>query len=199
MSWWSLEPTSPEELQVIKEEHGAFQAAIGRLTLDWADLERVLRRVLRHYAGVSAEVGRALFSGTRAKGAIAFINSIAHNTNLAEDRLRDLREVFQVIGPINSMRDFIVHHVDGSMIESSDDDPRVRKVSSAESASRIGGGQTVWVGSALIYDICADITECCWRLQAHWEPTNTPFQQGVGPAGVPQPWRYKPPRPAPQG
>lgn len=195
MGWWTLDGVSEEEVRLVQEEHGKFQSAIGSLTLDWADLERVLRRTLRYYAGVSPGVGRALFSGTRAKGVIDFINSIAHNTNMPEDRLSDLKDIFQAIGPINTMRDFIVHHVDGSTIESNSDDPRVRKVSSADASSRIGNGKTLWIGSALIQDMCADITECCWRLQAHWEPTNTPFQRGVGPTGLPQPWRFKTPQP----
>lgn len=195
MAWWSLDGVSADEIQIVQEEHGKFQSAIGSLTLHWADLERVLRRTLRHYAGVSPEVGRALFSGTRAKGAIDFINSIAHNTNMPADRLNDLTDIFQTIGPINLMRDFIVHYVDGSMIESNSDDPRVRKVSNSDVSSRIGKGKTLWIGSALIQDMCADIAECCWRLQAHWEPTNTPFQRGVGPTGLPQPWRFQTPQP----
>lgn len=193
MGFWSLDSASEEAVQIIEEEHGAFQTSIGALTLHWADLERVLRRTLRHYAGVSPEVGRALFSGTRARAAMAQVNSIAHNVGMDADRSSDLKEIFEVVSSINTMRDFIVHHVDGSLIESDDNDPRLRKLSDVDSKSRIGMGQTVWIGSALVYDMCHDITECCWRLQAHWE--SGPFRQGVGPSGAPSPWRYKSPQP----
>lgn len=198
MGFWSLDSASEETIRIIEEEHGAFQTSIGALTLHWADLERVLRRTLRHYADVSPEVGRALFSGTRARAAMAQVNSIAHNVGMDADRVADLKEIFEAITSINTMRDFIVHHVDGSMIESNDTDPRKRKLSDEHSASRVGRGKTYWVSSAVVLDMCADIIECCWRLQAHWEPTNSPFQRGVGPTGVPQPWRYRPPQPANQ-
>lgn len=195
MNFWFGHANSEDDLRIIHEEHGAFQSALGALTLNWADLEKVLRRTLRHYAGVSHEVARALFSGTRAKGAIAFINSIAHNLRIEDSRAQDLKDIFEVVASINNMRDFIVHHIDGSMIESNDDDPRSRKLSDEHAASRMGKVRTVWVSSELVHDMCADITECCWRLQAHWDPTNTPFQPGVGPTGARQPWRYKPPQP----
>lgn len=195
MDWWSLDPVTDEHLRIVKEEHGKFQAALGALTLDWADLEHVLRRALRHYADVTPEVGRALFSGTRARGAIDAILSIAHNVKLEEGRVKDLEEIFRVIKSINTMRDFLVHHIDGSMIESDDNDPRRRKVSSVETASRIGKGQALWVSSEMVYDMCHDITECCWRLQAHWEKGNDPFRPGRPLPGELVPWRYKHPQP----
>lgn len=196
MDLWTLDPVSEDVLRVVQEEHGEFQSALGALTLHWADMERVLRTTLRVYAGVSREVGRALFSGTRARTAIAQINAISHNTGLQADRAADLEEVFKAITAINTMRDFIVHHVDGSMIESNDDNPTQRKVTDEHWSSRVGNVKTYWVNSAMVRDMCADLTECCWRLQAHWEHPSKPFQPGVGPTGVRQPWRYKPPQPA---
>lgn len=196
MNLWTLDPVSEDVLHIVQEEHGEFQSALGALTLQWADMERVLRTTLRVYAGVSREVGRALFSGTRARAAMAQINSIAHNTGVQADRTADLKEIFEVVTPINTMRDFIVHHVDGSLIESDETDPKKRKLSDEHWASRVGNGKTFWIGSATVLDMCADLTEGCWRLQAHWEPLDKPFQPGAGPGGVRQPWRYKPPRPA---
>ena len=195
MTIWFSDAANGDIVKIIQEEHDAFLSALGSLTLQWADLEKVLRTTLRVYAGVSPEVGRALFSGTRARTAVNQISAITHNKSIGEDRAGDLKDIFEVINGINTMRDFIVHHVDGSMIESDDDDPRRRKLSDEHAASRIGKGKTVWVDSDMVRDMCADITECCWRLQAHWEPQEKPFQPGVGPTGARLPWRYRPPQP----
>lgn len=199
MAWFNLTPAPDDVYKAIKEEHEEFQKALGALTLAWSDTEKVIRLTLSHYAGVTPEVARALFSGTRAKAAMDMIESISHNTNLEEVRLDDLRDVFPVIRSINTMRDFLVHHVDGSLIESDDNDPRMRKLSNRSATSRAGKGRTYWVSSALIHDMCHDLTECCWRLLAHREVTNHPFQRGFGNSGGPVPWRYKHPQPAPVG
>lgn len=196
MDIWTIGPESADALRVVEKEHGEFKVALGDLTLHWSDAERVLRRTLVIYAGVTHEVGRALFSGTRARAAMAQISSIMHNTDVTPDRASDLKQIFEVMSAINTMRDFIVHHVDGSMIESHDADPTQRKLSDEHWSSRIGKGKTYWISSALVWDMCADLTECCWRLQAHFEPPSKPFQPGVGPTGARQPWRYKPPQPA---
>ncbi len=198
MDLWSFDPVSEDVLRIVQEEHVDFQSALGALTLHWADMERVLRTTLRVYAGVSREVGRSLFSGTRARAAMAQINSIAHNTELQADRVDDLKEIFATVGAINTMRDFIVHHVDGSMIESNDEDPTQRKVTDEQWASWAAKAKTYWVSSSMVRDMCADLTECCWRLQAHWEPIDSPFKRGAGPTGAPVPWRYRPPQPASQ-
>ncbi|QIL73279.1 hypothetical protein G7048_24780 [Diaphorobacter sp. HDW4B] len=195
--WFNMSSVPDDVYKVIKDEHEEFQRALGKLTLGWADMEKVIRITLRHYAGVTPEVARALFSGTRAKTAMDMIESIAHNTDMEKARIDDLREVFPVISSINTMRDFLVHYVDGSLIESDDNDPRLRKLSNRGASSRVGKGKTYWISSALIYDMCHDLTECCWRLLAHREATNNTFQRGYGASGAPAPWRYKHPQPAP--
>lgn len=188
------DPTPDDYYRIVKSEHQEFLRALGHLTLDWADLESAVRAVLKHYAGVSAPVARALFSGTRAKTAMNLIGSIAHNINLDPARLSDLEEVFPVISSINTMRDFMVHHVDGSMIEYDDRDPRFRKLSSVDTSSRQGKGKAYWISSSMVYDMCHDITQCCWRLLAHINKDES-FQPYLDPSGAPIPWRYKPPQP----
>lgn len=195
---YNLDGIPADEFRIIQEEHENFKKSLGDLTLNWADLESAIRSVLRHYAGVSTPVARALFSGTRARVAMDMIESIANNTNLDAERANDLNEVFSVVRSLNTMRDFLVHHVDGSMIESSDDNPRLRKLSNFDSVSRPTKGKTFWISSSVVHDMCHDMTECCWRLLAHRDSTE-PFQRGLGPSGAPAPWRYKPPQPVRDG
>ena len=198
MTWFNLEPAPEEHVRIIKEEHEEFQKALGTLTLAWADLEKVIRATLRHYSGVSRPVAQALFSGVRARVALSMIEAVAHNTEMEVARLEDLKELFPRIKAINTMRDLITHNVDGSMIESDDSDPRRRKLSNNHSTAREGKGQTYWVSSEMLHDMCHDTITCCWRLQAHWEPSNNPFRPDGGPAGELAPWRYKAPQPVTQ-
>jgi hypothetical protein len=93
----------------LKIEQHEYHAAIGRLMLKWAQIERVLYMVLLHYGKLSDPVGRAVLSGTRATTMIDFLKAIAHNKRLSTARVNDLECVFSQIGAINTMRDRIAH------------------------------------------------------------------------------------------
>ncbi len=188
---------SREMFQQARDEHRAFVAAVGELTLAWSDVETVLFKLLKHYSGVSLPVAQALFSGTRARQAITFIEAIAENVAMEEPRLRDLQEVFAQIRAINTLRDFVVHNVDGSEQHFEDSDPTTRYVSDASRASRTSKTRTYLVGSATLCAMRLDCIECCWRLHPHWDPKNRPFQPGSG-RGKREEWKFKPPNSVPR-
>ena len=150
-----------ELLRQAGEEHAAFASAIGELTLAWADVETVLYKLLQHYAGVSADVGRALFSGTRARQAITFIRAIADNTAMAASQRADLEEIFSQIASINETRDFVVHHVSGSEHEFEDSNPQERLVTDWLRASRKRKAKRLYLGSATLSAMRDDCLECC--------------------------------------
>jgi len=177
-----------------RADHQAFLLELGRLTLMWSDVETVLFKLLKHYAEVSWPVAQALFSGTRARNSINFVRAIADNTSMEPERAQDLEEIFSHVLAINSLRDFVVHNVDGSMQEFDDGDPTTRYVTDALRTSRKSKTKTYLVGSATIAAMCEDCTECCWRLHPHWDQTNNPFQPGSG-RGQRQSWKFKPPSP----
>lgn len=188
--------TIKEALAVVDQEHVDFQRAIGGLILAFANLESVLYSVLRHYAGVSHDVGRAIFSGSRrAKTMIDFIRSIAHNTQLEDSRRSDLEEVFLRINPISEMRDTIIHHVDGSEHHFDEDDLKNRYLTK-HFVSRRGNELVFKLGSATIDAMSSDLIICCWRLAAHTDNTNKdPFKPGFGFHGAQEPWLYTPLQP----
>jgi hypothetical protein len=83
-------PNLKEIFALAGEEHLEFQRAIGGLILQFSNVESCLYSVLRHYAGVSPDVARAIFSGSRrSKVMIQFIRAIAHNTNMEKARIDD--------------------------------------------------------------------------------------------------------------
>ena len=177
-----------------REEHDAFVSAIGQLTLAWSDLETVLYKLLKHYAGVTEAVGRAIFSGTRASGMVKFIRAIADNTEMDQARRADLEEIFGQAIALNSMRDFVVH-LDGSEQEFEEDNPRERVLTDSLRVSRTRNAKRVYVGSAMLLGMRDDCLECCWRLHAHLAPKSAPFQPGPGANGIRSPWKFKPPQP----
>ena len=185
----------PEAFKSADEEHEAFLRAIGELTLAWSDLEVVLYKLLKHYSGVNDAVGRAIFSGTRASTMINFLKAIADNTNMEETRKSDLDDIFSHISAINSMRDFVVHHVDGSRQEFELENPRERVLTDSRRVSRTKNTKRIDVGSSSLIAMRDDISECCWRLHSHWDHANEPFKPGAGARGFRSAWKFKPPQP----
>ena len=187
--------SADDKFALARAEHQAFLVELGELTLAWSDIETVLFKLLKHYSGVSWHVAQALFSGTRARNAINFIRAIAENTDMEAPRVMDLEDVFTQILAINSLRDFVVHNVDGSEQEFEDWDPGNRYVSDALRSSRKSKAKTYLVGSATLAAMRNDCVECCWRLHPHWDPKNSPFQPGSG-LGKREAWQFKPPAPS---
>lgn len=183
---------SEDKFALASVEHQAFLVELGELTLAWSDVEQVLFKLLKHYSRVSWPVAQALFSGTRARNAINFIRAIAENTDMEPSRVQDLEEVFTQVLAINSLRDFVVHNVDGSEQEFEDLDPSKRYVSDALRSSRKSKSKTYLVGSATLAAMRHDCVECCWRLHPHWDPKNIPFQPGSG-RGKREAWKFKAP------
>ena len=48
-----------------ESEHQAFLSELGQLTLAWSDVETVLFKLLKHYAGVTWPIAQALYSGPK--------------------------------------------------------------------------------------------------------------------------------------
>ena len=176
-----------------REEDQSFERALGRFMIAWADAEAELYRVLVYYSQVSDPVARALFSGTRAKGMMDFIKSIAHNTALASDRREDLEYVFSQMSTINAMRDHVVHHASDSY---SYDDPKKRIVANTR-ASRYGNAKGYEVGVEAIDTMTWDLYGIANHLNMHWGPREgnfRPWRENYEDQ-APTPWAYKPLQP----
>lgn len=157
-----------------------FEIALGRFTIAFADAEQVLFTVLVGYAKVSEKVGRAIFSGTRAKTMIEFLRAIAHNTEMAQKRFTDLDDVLAQLQKINTARDAILHHVTDYYLRY-EDDMRKRLVIN-ERASRIGKRSGHVVDAESLDAITRDLQLIQLRLMDHWKRKRF--------ADEPSPWLY---------
>ena len=184
--------SADDKSSLAQAEHQTFLTELGELTLAWSDVETVLFKLLKHYSGVSWPVANALFSGTRARSAVNFVRAIAENTEMEGDRVADLEEIFTQILAINSLRDFVVHNIDGSEQVFEDWDPSKRYITDALRSSRTSKAKTFLVGSATLAAMREDCLESCWRLHPHLDAHNTPFSPGSG-RDERRPWKFKPP------
>ena len=175
-----------------RAEDKAFQKAIGKFVLTWSEAEAALYSVLCFYAGVSDQVARAIFSGTRAGPMMSFVEAIAHNTAMESARRDDLAEIFAQLKAINTMRDRLIHNVNGSEQASETKDSAKRLLTNARRVSRLGSEFVLHVGAADINAMSADAAACCPRLFAHTDRSNDPFKAHHLKQRA---WLYTPPQP----
>lgn len=183
------------DLEEVLEADERFEKALGRFIIAWADAEAELYQVLLNYSKVSHPVGRALFSGTRARNMIDFIRSIAHNTAMEKERKEDLEYVFNQMTTINTMRDHLVHHASSSY---SYKEPQKRVVANTR-ASRYGKAVGYEVSAETIEVMTDDLYGIANHLNMHWGPRTGPFTpwREDPEDSLQTPWSYKPPQPIP--
>ena len=183
------------DLEESLEAEEQFEKALGRFIIAWTDVETELYQVLLSYSKVSHAVGRALFSGTRARSMMDFIRSIAHNTAMDHDRKENLEYVFVQLTTINTMRDHLVHYTSSSY---SYKEPQKRVVANTR-ASRYGNGKGYEIDAKTIEAMTWDLYGIANHLNMHWGPRTGSFQawRENPEDSEPTPWSYNPPQPIP--
>lgn len=172
----------------------AFNQSFGRFLLMWSDAEAYLRQALIAYAGVTQDVGRALFSGTRAQTAMDYVLAIAHNTEMAEDRRKSLEGIFSHMKAINTLRDRLTHHGSALTLELTDG-LDTRRISDGERSSRKGKGFSFEVNPSVLDDMTWDLQRICAQLAHHAKFSVGKFTTPVEGTAQKGPWRFKPPQP----
>jgi hypothetical protein len=187
-----MPPSRPLEpsLDRVTDEADRFEKALGTLMLAWADAEQELYRVLVHYAGVSDAVGRAIFSGTRARTMMDYVNNIAHNVNLSVERKENLAAVFSHMTTVNSMRDRVVHYSSGNTIEYND--PETRALSNYRRVNRYDTHFIYEIGSKHLAQMTEDLYLIGHHLQMHWTSPAEKFQSWTEEPADGSAWRCKP-------
>lgn len=83
--------------------------ALGEFVTHYAVLEDVISIHLNIITGITSELGKSIFSGTRIKSAIDFINRILGASDKA-DMMSRLKPYFDHIGHLTAARDLILHY-----------------------------------------------------------------------------------------
>ena len=166
-----------------------FYVSLGRFLHQYSVLEHMMLIVLMNISGVSQEVGKSLYSGTRIGIAKDFINRILDATN-RQTLKEKLKPYFDQIGLLTSMRDDILHY--GAVY---DFDRNILLVSNERVAHIADRLRTYEVGPKMLDDMAHDANRAVSGLMVEVLPAaNTPefFLSSIA-----SPWRYKPPPPVP--
>jgi len=174
----------------LEEEGERLYRALGEFFLLWADVETELYRVLIHYAGVTDDIGRAIFSGCRARIMIDFLKNIAHNVKIDATRERDLSYLCAQISMINTLRDKIAHYASASNYSVSHKTLK-RSVSNYHRVSKRGREFNDEISSLIVNNMAADLRRIHYRLSLHHRK-NAPTPLGVDVLRDGPTWRYKP-------
>jgi hypothetical protein len=182
-----------EKLKAIQKGEERLEAAIGKFVRKWTSLENALYKVLVQYSGVSREVGKAIFSGTRVAQVINFVKAIGHNTAMDSSRAKDFERLSAQIMSINAARDLLVHHFHDNVgtvtkVSLSDDEtPIITK----DKVSRVGHEQRYLISEADIDNMHTDMEPIKMGLEAHRQEQFAPHI----PLDAQLPWLYRPRQP----
>ena len=149
------------------EESEKFQRSLGELFLTWADTEMWIYRILLHYAGISEAVGRALFSGTRAKPLMDMVRNVAINTNIDKSRRDNLDFVFSQIAGIGTMRDMLAHYGSTSYTWADTFTPQERWLTNAFRVNKYEKTKMYIIGSAHLVAMLGDLRKAMVYLERH--------------------------------
>ncbi len=114
----------PEEKKIdpVMAMYATYYLSLGRFIQNFADAEVMTTLILAHFAQTSPEVSQAIFSGTRGKDAISYINRICEAQHRPQDA--DLKSAFSQFQILNDARNTILHHgakIDGDGLIATND------------------------------------------------------------------------------
>lgn len=174
-----------------------YHLALGRFIEAFANTEHWLTRVLWDIAKVDEPTGRAIFSGTRASGAIPFIRRIHEARNATLEA--NLQRAFEQLATINTMRDRVVHW--GLSVEGTALFDAQLVVSNKHIAHSPDKLLSFPISDGILDDMTADLVTIIHAFRVHlisqWEDTDVKAELLRGQAQIAlAPWRYRSSAPA---
>jgi hypothetical protein len=110
------------QIDAVLAKYAPYYFSLGRFAQNFADAEGAITTILWHFAQTSPEVSQAVFSGTRGKEAISYVNRICEAKNLPLHAA--IKSAFDQFQELNEARNMILHHgarIDGDGLVSSND------------------------------------------------------------------------------
>ena len=106
-SWYEKPASETEE---GKQRLSVYYLALGRFAHRFAQAELSVHFVLRHYAGMTIDVARALLSGVRIRDTFSQLGRLHEVGVVPDDKWAELKHLFDHLGVINGARNEIFHH-----------------------------------------------------------------------------------------
>ncbi|MGH9864756.1 MAG: hypothetical protein ACRD4H_05005 [Candidatus Acidiferrales bacterium] len=174
------------ETEEGRQRLSVYYLALGRFAHRFALGELSVHFVLRHYAGMTAGVARALLSGVRVRDTKSKLSRLHEIGVIPDDKWSDLTFLFDQLSIINSARDDIFHY---GAINIAEDDGVVTNATMALGADRI----TVFKISVEALDnMTADLRKIL--VHFHLSDMGKPTLKGLHPTLneiLSAPWQYK--------
>lgn len=87
-----------------------YRQALGHFVENFAKVEAALQMTLWHYAKTPPDIARAVFSGTRADGAMSFIRRVLSVSPIEPEKKAEVEGLFIQLKAINDVRNSILHY-----------------------------------------------------------------------------------------
>lgn len=166
-----------------------YHLALGSFVNQYSILESILNTILVSLSGVTQEIGKAIYSGTRIGAARDFINRILESTNQMELKER-MKPYFDRVGLITSARDEILHY--GASYKHDLGKIILTNSRSAHVERRL---RIFTVEPDMLRDLESDTKTAYSGLLLEWlRDTDNAELFEILRQQMTQPWRYKPPQ-----
>jgi len=174
----------------------AYYYALGSFVSEFSKVETTLHSSLTIFAGVKHAVAQAIFGGLKVEGRLQTIKRISDAKNWEPRKKERLDEIVSRLGPINKLRNDILHY-GASLDLNAEDSWLVTNKEHVHIAEKI---RETSVTPKLLEDASADLRKIFFLIialsfddiSAERAPSiETEFEEFLKPA-----WRYKSPQPA---
>ncbi len=167
-----------------------FHRSFGHFMSIFSDIEARTQETLRHFAGVTQPVAKAIFSGTKADSAIGLIKRIGEATGWPPARLAEWKDITTQFGHLNFLRNQLVHH--GALWHDAD----IWIVTNQLVAHMPEKATRIPVSPTILADAIADLEKLDCHIFAFAWPEQYKRHRDTLDHVLHCAWRYKPP---PQG
>jgi hypothetical protein len=175
---------------LLDEPYRQYWARLGKFIHDFSTIEGLLQSLVHHYAGISDEVGKALFPGLRVDTAKDSIKRLLEMKGDSETLAR-LAPTFAQISVISGVRNDIVHY--GARNTSAG-----LTVSNERAAHVPSKVRSQVVSARVLEDLDADLGVVMALLVRERFQEFSAFATAISEQVEPVAWRYKPPAQGPK-
>lgn len=185
----SEQPTKEDYFAALDAPLIPYYVALGKFLSAYALVEAQAFYILRECSGVTPEVARALFSGTRAKAALDYLKRISEVENWADGKKAPLDAITSQFGDVTRVRNDILHY--GASSTGTDGEWTTTNAGVVHIEKQIRA-------TRITPAILDDLTHDCYKIAAHLnlvgeEPDPNPrshTRHTLGPL-LDAAWRYK--------
>jgi hypothetical protein len=164
-----------------------YHKTLGEFIAEFAVIEAIMQMALRHFAGVSNQIGAAIFSGVRVDAASNQITRIADAQNWPQDRKDQWKFIVDQLSHIRKLRNDIVHY--GAVWRGSD----VWIASNQLFAHTADKITNLPASPSVLNDAKDDLRKIGYHIVAFTWPERIVHADAEYHAVLKSAWRYKPP------